>query len=49
MLEYDETDISEGIDINKINALKECKICHYSYFKNVILGLSRIFAIVAII
>ena len=23
------SDISEGIDINKINASKECDICHY--------------------
>ena len=28
MLEYDRMDISEGIDINKTNAPKECKICH---------------------
>ena len=32
MLEYDRIDISEGIDINKINASKECDICHYWYF-----------------
>ena len=32
MLEYDRTDISEGIDINKANASKECDICHYWYF-----------------
>ena len=35
MLEYDRTDISEGIDINKTNASKECDICHYSYFKDI--------------
>ena len=29
MLEYDRKDISEGIDINKTNASKECDICHY--------------------
>ena len=29
MLEYDKIDISEGIDINKTNASKECDICHY--------------------
>ena len=34
MLEYDRIDISEGIDINKKNALKECDICHYWYFLN---------------
>ena len=32
MLEYDRIDISEGIDINKINASKECDIFHYWYF-----------------
>ena len=35
MLEYDRIDISEGIDINKANASKECKICHYWYFKDI--------------
>ena len=32
MLEYDRTDISEGIDINKTNKSKECMLCHYWYF-----------------
>ena len=32
MLEYDRIDISEGININKTNASKECDICHYWYF-----------------
>ena len=32
MLEYDKIDISEGIDINKASASKECDICHYWYF-----------------
>ena len=32
MLEYDKIDISEGIDINKTGASRECDICHYSYF-----------------
>ena len=32
MLEYDRIDISEGIDINKKNASKECNIYHYWYF-----------------
>ena len=30
MLQYDRIDISEGIDINKTNASKECKICTIS-------------------
>ena len=32
MLEYKRIDISEGIDINKTNLLKECMLCHYWYF-----------------
>ena len=32
MLEYNRIDISEGIDINKTSASKECDICHYWYF-----------------
>ena len=35
MIENDRIDISEGIDINKTNASRECKICHYWYFKDV--------------
>ena len=31
-LEYDRIDFSEGIDINKTSASKECNICHYWYF-----------------
>ena len=32
MLYYDRIDVSEGIDINKTSASKECDICHYWYF-----------------
>ena len=35
MLEYDTIDISEGIDVNKTSASKECDICHYWYFKDI--------------
>ena len=38
MLEYYRVDISEGIDINKTNASKECDICHYWYFKDIGFG-----------
>ena len=33
MLEYDRIAISEGTDVIKTNASKECDICHYWYFK----------------
>ena len=35
MLEYGRINISEGIDVNKTSASKECDICHYSYFKDI--------------
>ena len=35
MLEYHRIDISEGIDISKTSASKECDICHYWYFKDI--------------
>ena len=35
MLEYDRIDISERTDAKKINASKECDICHYWYFKDI--------------
>ena len=31
---YDKIDISEGIDVNKTSASKECDICCYWYFLN---------------
>ena len=34
MLQYDGIDISEGSDINKTSASKECDICYYWYFFN---------------
>ena len=41
MLEYDRTDISEGADVNKTNASKECDI--------LVLSMSYIFAMVVMI
>ena len=35
MLEYDRIDISEGIDVYKTSASKECDICYYWYFKDI--------------
>ena len=32
MLEYDRIDVSEGIDVDATNKLKECMLCHYWYF-----------------
>ena len=49
MLEYDRIDISEGIDFNKTNLSKECDICHYWYFKDIINLMNLIFAMVVMI
>ena len=35
MIEYDRIDISEGIDINKTGASKECDIYYYWCFKDI--------------
>ena len=32
MLHFDRIDVSEGIDVNKTSASKECDICHYWFF-----------------
>ena len=34
MFYYDRIDISEGNDINKTSASKQCNICYYQYFLN---------------
>ena len=35
-IEYERIDISEGIDVNLTNLSKECDICHYWYFKDIV-------------
>ena len=35
MLKYQKIDASEGIDVNKTSASKECELCHYWFFKDV--------------
>ena len=35
MLRYQKIDVSEGIDINKTSASKECELCHYWVFKDI--------------
>ena len=34
-LQYEKIDVSEGIDIHKTNASRECMLCHYWYFEDV--------------
>ena len=35
MLQYENIDVSEGIDVNKTSASKKCELCHYWFFKDV--------------
>ena len=35
MLRYQKIDVSEGIDINKTSASKECELGHYWFFKDI--------------
>ena len=35
MLQYERIDVSEGIDVNKTSASKECELCHYWIFKDI--------------
>ena len=34
MLQYEKIDVSEGIDLNKTSASKECEL-HYCFFKDI--------------
>ena len=35
MLRYQKINVSEGIDVNKTNASKECELCQYWFFKDI--------------
>ena len=35
MLQYQKNDVSEGIDVNKTSASKECELCHNWFFEDV--------------
>ena len=35
MLRYQKLNASEGIDVNKTSASKECELCHYWFFKDI--------------
>ena len=35
MLRYEKIVVSEGIDVNKTRASKECELCHYWFFEEI--------------
>ena len=49
MLEYDRTDISEGMDINKTNASKNVIFLIIGILKTLVLTMNHIFAMVVMI
>ena len=36
MLQCEKIDVSEGIDLNKTSGSKECMLCHYWHFEDVV-------------
>ena len=48
MLQYERTDVSEGIDVNKPNKLKKKKSmnCHYWHFKDICYKLNHMFVVI---
>ena len=44
MLYFSKIEISEGIDVSKTSASKECHICHYLYFQIKFLSFSQMSA-----
>ena len=34
MLQYQNNDVSEGLDVNKASASEECELCCYWFFKD---------------
>ena len=45
MLYFDRIDVSEGTDVNKTSASKECDICHYWYFLNKCFRFNHMYAL----
>ena len=45
MLQYQKIDASEGIDVNKTSASKECELCRYWFFKDIGLKFEEQFVI----
>ena len=35
MMQYNKINVSEGIDVNKTSAWKDCELCHYWFFKDI--------------
>ena len=45
MLQYQKINVSEGIDVNKTSASKECELCSHCFLKMLDLNLKSTFVI----
>ena len=45
MLQYERIHVFEGIDFDKSDKSKECMICHYWYFKTLVINMNYTFVI----
>ena len=43
MLQDEKIDTSEGIDVNKTSASKECELCHHCFFKDIGINVKSMF------
>ena len=49
MIYYDIIDVSEGVNITKTNASKECDVCPYWHFLIIVLSFNQMSAIYVIV
>ena len=49
MVEYYGIDVSEGIDIAKTSALRECVVCNYCYFLEILFDFNQKYVLVVMI
>ena len=49
MIYYDRIDVSEGVNITKTNASKECDVCPYWHFLIIVLSFNQMSAIYVIV
>ena len=43
MLQYENINVSEGIDVNKTSASEECELCHFGFLKMLDSNLKNMF------
>ena len=49
MVDYDGTNVFQGIDVNKVNESKECNICDFGIFYIKVLSSKGMFTVILMI